>query len=109
MSVFAFGGVDPGLIHTGVVHMSIATRAHAITIHHEVVVGPDEASVASALASVYIVDVRPQVFIEKYKPRGTLNHNAEMLKAEQRSQEGRTTTADEDARALDVLVPDSSR
>lgn len=77
---YSFAGVDPGLVHTGVVHMEIDTTNRVIVVNHQAVVGPDALAVARYL-EVGQGD-EPVIWIEKYRPRGHLGVDPKMVKAE---------------------------
>lgn len=72
-------GVDPGLVHTGVVLMYFDPDNREITVDTEAVVGPD----ADALKTWLRASAAPtaRVFIEGYRPRSNLNSDARMIKA----------------------------
>jgi len=58
-------GIDPGLVHTGVVKLQLNNLERTINVTSVVVLGPDAAAVKS------VVGQAPNVFVEKYEDRGT--------------------------------------
>lgn len=77
MSVTHVVGVDPGLVHTGVVRMIFDPAQHKVEVHHKAVLGAD---VTGVRRTVLALGVTPHIFIEKYQPRSHLNTDAEMGK-----------------------------
>lgn len=71
-------GVDPGLVHTGVVNILIDTSARRITVLDRVVLGPKANEVADAIA---LAGAKPKIFIEAYRPRSNLNSDERMVNA----------------------------
>lgn len=69
-------GIDPGLVHTGVVNMVFDHRKHSITVSPAAVSGlsPDKVQ-----AAVEDYGVKPHIFIEGYRPRSNLNSDARMV------------------------------
>lgn len=88
MSVTHVVGIDPGLVHTGVVSLMFVPDQRLVEIDHEVVLGPD-----ATAATMWAMGRRarkvpwyfkpPTIFIEGYRPRSNFNTNAEMTKAVQ--------------------------
>ena len=78
MSRIQVVGVDPGLVHTGVVRFVI--EHGSIEVTSKVVVGPNAAETARWIDEV----PRPkaQVFVEQYDQRQHYNSDARMLQAE---------------------------
>lgn len=75
-------GIDPGLVHTGVVSMRFDETHRAVTVQHTVVRGPDVEKVRDWIKSIEEPGPRPHIFIEKYAPRQRLNTDERMVKAE---------------------------
>lgn len=76
-------GIDPGLVHTGVVSMEFSPGSRLINIRSEVFDGPDAEAVAQWVeARRVIVHKKPIVFIEKYVPRQRFGTDENMVKAE---------------------------
>ena len=73
-------GVDPGLVHTGVVGLLFGTKARRVTISHVVIDGPDAAAVAIWVQSK--AALRSKVFVEAYRPRQNLNADQRMTQVE---------------------------
>lgn len=75
MTVTRLGGIDPGIVHTGVVVLRIDDTAYQVDISHQVIVGHDPEVVSDAVAGT------DYVWIEKYRPRSHFQHDATMAKA----------------------------
>lgn len=76
-------GIDPGLVHTGVVSMEFSPGSKLITVRSEVFDGPDAEAVAQWVeARRVIVHKRPYIYIEKYVPRQHFGTDEKMVKAE---------------------------
>lgn len=80
-------GVDPGLVHTGVVRMLFEPRDREVHVEHIAIDGPDAAAVrawavghGSRLPNLVTYN-RPSIFIEGYRPRSNLNSDARMVEA----------------------------
>jgi hypothetical protein len=69
-------GVDPGLVHTGVVRLWFEPRHREITVDHYVVLGPDGKVVNQWVRQ----EPHPEIFIEGYRPRSNLNSDERMVK-----------------------------
>jgi hypothetical protein len=76
-------GIDPGLVHTGVVRMLFSTSAKRLIVEHEAVVGTDAVAVKSWIVDPGHITSRTDVFIEKYVPRMKLSSDERMVKFEQ--------------------------
>ena len=77
MNIVHLGGIDPGLVHTGVVNLTIDSRGKTVTVHSHVVNGTLAGAVAAAVGG------QARVFIEKYEDRGTVfETHSEMRKFE---------------------------
>lgn len=74
-------GVDPGLVHTGVVSLLFRPDDKSITRCFFVVDGPDADAVQFWVGATHRF-VQPTVFIEKYVPRQRLGTDERMVKAE---------------------------
>lgn len=74
MSVTHVVGVDPGLVHTGVVYMAFDAGQRIIEVDHEAVAGLNEARVQQFYAAT-----QPHIFIEAYRPRSNLNSDKRMV------------------------------
>lgn len=79
MSLLHIVGIDPGIVHTGVVRLLVDPYNQAITVGHEVIQGIDGKKVA---AWVYEEDVLPDIYIEKYVPRAHYGTDEAMVKGE---------------------------
>ncbi|URM86405.1 hypothetical protein SEA_GSHELBY23_8 [Microbacterium phage Gshelby23] len=69
MSIIHLGGVDPGLVHTGLVSIRADSQKRTCTVLTEIIDGPDVERVQS-LSSVVLKGA--QIFVEKYEDRGTV-------------------------------------
>lgn len=76
-------GVDPGLVHTGVVSLIFDRDSNQISVGHKAIVGPD-----AAATKQFIADPAAIVFVEGYRPRSHFDTDARMTAA---VQEFRTT------------------
>lgn len=72
---FSLYGVDPGLVHTGVVKLEFYLITRQVTVGATVVNGPDAQKVADLTAGSL------GTWIEGYKPRSHFNTDARMTKA----------------------------
>ena len=86
MSVTHVVGIDPGLVHTGVVELVFSPKLKKVQVQHEAVSGPDAAAVKDFITRpVTDPDLwrggPPRIFIEKYQPRSHLNTDARMTVA----------------------------
>lgn len=83
MSMTHVIGVDPGLVHTGVVSMLFAPQQKKITVRSTAVVGLNPAIVAQAVDFTESVSqrkiIKPFVVIEGYRPRSNLNSDKRMV------------------------------
>lgn len=75
-------GIDPGLIHTGVVSAAFNQQSKLIEVNTWVALGPDAPSVGEWLWREHPFLHADNIWIEKYRPRGHLSNNIEMVKAE---------------------------
>jgi hypothetical protein len=75
-------GIDPGLVHTGVVSLEFDTKARLLSVSHHVVDGLDAEQVRQWLQFNNHCDER-RIFIEKYVPRQSLASDERMVKGEQ--------------------------
>ena len=86
MSVTHIVGVDPGLVHTGVVSMVFDSTNRTIQVDHEAVVGPDATAVTlwamgRRTKKVQPYWVKPDIFIEGYRPRSHFTSDKRMVEA----------------------------
>ncbi len=73
-------GIDPGIVHTGVVSIDFNPVAKTILLDHEVVQGTDARATATWIRGLRTS--RPDhVFIEGYRPRSNLGHDKDMVNA----------------------------
>jgi hypothetical protein len=73
-------GVDPGLVHTGVVSLMFGSRSRQLEIQHTVVNGPDAPAVAGWIQG--LAHPKGQVYVEAYRTRQNLNSDQRMMQAE---------------------------
>lgn len=78
MGVTHVVGVDPGLVHTGVVGLVFNPHTQVLLVQHEVILGPDAAAAAQWQRS-HAHSAR--VFIEGYKPRSHYDSDKRMVEA----------------------------
>lgn len=76
MSVTHVVGIDPGLVHTGVVNLLFDQSKRTITVCDRVVDGLAEKDIK---AGVILAGVKPHIFIEDYRPRSNLGTDRRML------------------------------
>jgi hypothetical protein len=79
MSVTHVVGVDPGLVHTGVVSMLFDSAARRVVVQSTAVPGLNTAAVWNAIDNGSVPDVRPQVFVEAYRPRSNFDSDKRMV------------------------------
>lgn len=77
MSIAHIVGVDPGLVHTGVVGMLFQPQLEELEVWHTVIDGPDAAAVAAAVPTG-----KPDIYVEAYRTRHNLNSDSRMMQAE---------------------------
>lgn len=80
MQVTHVVGVDPGLVHTGVVSLLFKSDHRTIHIAHEAIAGPDVSAVKSWMLRQYYAP-KPFIFIEGYRPRSHFDSDARMTDA----------------------------
>lgn len=73
-------GVDPGVVHTGVVLIRILPHAKQVEIRHEAVAGTATKEVALWIIRNSIEPKAP-VFIEAFRPRSNFGHDQQMVAA----------------------------
>lgn len=78
-------GIDPGLVHTGIVALDIEAENHRFGVHYDAIPGtPDMEHTATVAAQqVYLIDgtvtcLPDAIFIEKYEPRSHFGTDARM-------------------------------
>lgn len=71
-------GIDPGLVHTGVVLMVFDAHQRVIEVSHEAVVGPDVTRAQQFLGGLRAT---APVFIEGYRQRSNFGTNDKMIEA----------------------------
>lgn len=65
-------GIDPGLVDTGIVSISLEEGLKRLRIRHAVVSRPHAAAVAAAVVKLADPVLPNRIFIEKYRQRGTV-------------------------------------
>ena len=73
-------GVDPGLVHTGVVSYFIHPQLRRIMVYSKVIAGPDAPAVEQALRRGSHTPL-DRIFIEGYRPRSHFDTDARMGQA----------------------------
>lgn len=76
-------GVDPGLVHTGLVVLRFDQQARTYQRQFAVINGPDATAALDALSSL-VPSVHlhlMEIFIEKYRPRTGFSTNERMMEA----------------------------
>jgi hypothetical protein len=74
-------GVDPGLVHTGVVSLLFKSTTQVLEVEHILIPGPDAGTTASWIQ--YRRTGAPKVYIEQYRPRQSFGTDTRMVQAEQ--------------------------
>jgi hypothetical protein len=76
-------GVDPGLVHTGIVMLEFELELRQLTIDHRVVDGLDAAAAFDAVKAMTGKDkfATLDTFIEKYTPRSGFQQDERMVQA----------------------------
>lgn len=73
-------GVDPGIIHTGVVELNLYPAQREILLYHEALVGMDAQAVLDVITRAPNApgDTATHVFVEGYRPRQNLTPDRKM-------------------------------
>lgn len=71
-------GIDPGLVHTGVVSIRLDVENLKLSTNSTLIDGPDASAIRTWVDSLGT----PDVFIEKYRPRAHFSTDERMVKAE---------------------------
>jgi hypothetical protein len=79
MSVTHVLGIDPGLVHTGMVWLSFVPKMREVQVRHHAVAGPDIMKIQRLAGAFSGDDCR--IFIEAYRPRSAFNTDARMGEA----------------------------
>lgn len=77
-------GVDPGLVHTGVVMLRLLPHARTIEVLHRAINGPDATAAALWIeqCTIHISHAKQRpVFIEAYRQRSHFGTDTKMVKA----------------------------
>lgn len=69
-------GIDPGLVHTGVVSMKFNRPDKRVDVAATAIDGPDPAATRN-----WLFDAKPIVYIEGYRPRSNFDSDARMVTA----------------------------
>lgn len=77
MSVTHVVGVDPGLVHTGVVGLAFNPHTKVLQLKHEAILGPDGPAVRRWIDNE--IHLPHAIFIEGYRPRSNLNSDKRMV------------------------------
>lgn len=81
MSMAHVVGVDPGLVHTGVVSLRFMPSDKQLLVGHALVPGPDAQAVAHWV-SARPGPTQPKVYVEQYRTRQQLTYDGRMLALE---------------------------
>jgi hypothetical protein len=71
-------GIDPGLVHTGLVSMTFQPALREIHLMDRVILGPDGPATQAAIP---LSGLQPHKFIEGYRPRSNFQGDNRMVKA----------------------------
>lgn len=76
-------GIDPGLVHTGLVRISFWPHTRLVIVNHEAIAGPDSVATEEWIynGALSVPDVKPVVWVEGYRPRSNLNTDQRMVNA----------------------------
>ena len=74
-------GIDPGLVHTGVVMMEFDPLGQSIRHGWEVIDGPDSVKTEARIIAMSPTGWPHKVYIEKYRPRTHLSTDERMVRA----------------------------
>lgn len=77
--VLYVGGVDPGLVHTGVVGLAFNPFTKRVEVKHHVVIGPDVSAVKDWFD--HNLHQPEKIFIEGYRPRSHFGTDTKMVEA----------------------------
>jgi hypothetical protein len=69
-------GIDPGLVHTGLVSLLFSDDNRTINLQDRVIAGPDARAVR---ASIPLLGAKPVKFIEGYRPRSNFYGDNKMV------------------------------
>ena len=82
MSIITLIGVDPGVVHSGVVQIQLDTVRQHVGVRQQLIDGPDALAIYQAVTDYLTVD-NYVLSIEKYEDRGTVfDTHAPMRKVE---------------------------
>lgn len=82
MKVTQVEGVDPGLVHTGLVSVVFQPQVKTITVDSTAVDGIDAPAIKLWLENHRLIGVKPSTFVEAYRPRGNLNSDVRMVEGQ---------------------------
>lgn len=76
-------GVDPGIVHTGVVLLDFDVEQRKLVVNHRLVDGTDAAAAAEAVDEMVVPVMRStlDIFIEEYRPRSGFSVDQQMMVA----------------------------
>ena len=82
MDVTHVVGIDPGLVHTGIVRMAFLPADREVWVSHAALTGADPDMVRWAvLGDDMLHPISPRIFIEAYRSRSHFNTDAKMSAA----------------------------
>lgn len=73
-------GIDPGLVHTGLVRMVFRPASRSIWLDHEAIAGPDSVAAEEWIFNNVYAEA-PDIWVEGYRPRSNLNTDQRMVNA----------------------------
>lgn len=82
MSVLHTVGVDPGLVHTGLVRLILNKEDRSITTSHALVQGLDADTVARWVGLPKLDAPEADVYVERYMPRRNYDSDERMVQGE---------------------------
>ena len=89
MSVTHVVGIDPGLVHTGVVRLVFYPGVRSFLVEHEAIAGPNVQAARQWIGEPYLLPMA-EVFVEGYRPRSAYNTDSRMTDAVQQFRRGIT-------------------
>ena len=81
MSITHVVGIDPGLVHTGVVSLFFSKPERTLFVRHGVISGASAADVARLTVSFNNFKRPDEIFIEGYRPRSHFLQDKKMVEA----------------------------
>lgn len=71
-------GIDPGIVHTGVVSLRFLPKMREVHVKDHVTLGPDPVDVGDWVVANCHDGLRPTIYIEGFRARSNFGHDQEM-------------------------------